>query len=152
MIEEIRFVKRENMILNKRLFQIENDLKIKDKEIKDINTNIVKYDLNNVNIGKSSAGKLEKIKNNYVKKESKYILTIYQLEKELKQISEALNKNKIDRKSFEELKVKYNFLKTELNKDKADFKEYEFQNDKKVLLLTQYNSELSQKINALTSS
>ena len=149
MIEEIRFNKKENIFLNKKLFQIENELNLKDKEIKDINKNINKYDLNKIKNGQSAVEQVEKMKKNYIKKESNYVLTIYQMENELKQLSELLNKNEIDKKSLEELKTKYHLIKDELDKNKADFKEYEFQNEKKLLLLTQYNSELSQKINNL---
>ena len=149
MIEEIRFNKKENIFLNKKLFQIENELNLKDKEIRDINKNIIKYDLNKIKNGQSAVEQVEKMKKNYIKKESKYVLTIYQMENELKQLSELLNKNEIDKKSLEELKTKYHLIKDELDKNKADFKEYEFQNEKKLILLTQYNSELSQKINNL---
>jgi chromosome segregation ATPase len=149
MIEEIRFNKKENIFLNKKLFQIENELNLKDKEIRDINKNIIKYDLNKIKNGQSAVEQVEKMKKNYIKKESNYVLTIYQMENELKQLSELLNKNEIDKKSLEELKTKYHLIKDELDKNKADFKEYEFQNEKKLILLTQYNSELSQKINNL---
>ena len=149
MIEEIRVLKKENIILNKKLFLTENDLNLKDKEIKDINDNIIKYDLNKVKSGKIAYEKVERIKNNYINHESSYVLTIYQLENELRHLSDLLSKNKVDKKEFEELKRKFNITKDEYDKNKADYKEYEYQSEKKIMLLTQYNSELSQKIHNL---
>ena len=146
-IEEIRFVKKENIHLNKKLFHIENDLNIKDKEIKEINKNIIKYDLNNVKIGKIALEKIEKIKKKYNNHESNYILAIYHLEKELKQLSEILVKNKIDTKKMEELQKNYDLIKEEFDKNKADNKENQYQSEKKIFLLTQYNNELNKKIN-----
>ena len=149
MIEEIRVLKKENINLNKKLFLTENDLNLKDKEIKDINDNINKYDLNKVKSGKIAYEKVERIKNNYINHESSYVLTIYQLENELRHLSDLLSKNKVDKKEFEELKRKFNITKDEYDKNKADYKEYEYQSEKKIMLLTQYNSELSQKIHNL---
>ena len=149
MIEEIRVLKKENIILNKKLFLTENDLNLKDKEIKNINDNIIKYDLNKVKSGKIAYEKVEKIKNNYINHESSYVLTIYQLENELRHLSDLLIKNKVDKKEFEELQRKFNITKDEYDKNKADYKEYEYQSEKKIMLLTQYNSELSQKIHNL---
>ena len=147
MIEEIRFVKKENIMLNKRLFHTENDLNIKDKEIKEINKNILKYDLNKVKNGKIALEKVEKIKNKYNNHESNYILAIYQLENELNQLSEVLSKNKVDKKKMEELQNKFNIIKNEYDKNKADYKEYQFQSEKQIILLTQYNRDLNKKIN-----
>lgn len=147
MIDEIRFIKRENIRLNKRKFFIENELNIKDKEIKDINNNIIKYDLNKVKNGKIECKKIDKIKNDYVNHESNYVLTIYQLENELKQLSELLNQNKIEKKIFDELTLKLNTIRKEYDRNQADYKEYEFQSNHQIILLTQYNNELNQKIN-----
>ena len=149
MIDEIRFVKKENIYLNKRLFHAENDLNVKDKEIKDINKNIIKYDLDKVKTGKIAYEKVEKVKNDYINHESNYVLTIYQLENELKQLTEVLRKNKVDKNYLEELQKKFNYIKDEYDKNKADYKEYEYQSENKIMLLTQYNNELNQKINNL---
>ena len=149
MIEEIRIVRKENIFLNKKLFHTENELNLKDKEIKDINNNIIKYDLDKVKSGKVLFEKVEKIKNKYINHESNYILTIYQLESELKNLSDILSKNKFNQKRFDELIEKYNYTRDEYDKNKADYKEYEFQSEKKIISLTQYNSELNQKINNL---
>ena len=92
---------------------------------------------------------MEKIKNNYINHESSYVLTIYQLENELRHLSDLLIKNKVDKKEFEELQRKFNITKDEYDKNKADYKEYEYQSEKKIMLLTQYNSEISQKIHNL---
>ena len=151
MIDEIRFVKKENIYLNKKLFHIENDLNLKYKEIKDINKNIIKYDLDKLKTGKIAYEKVEKVKNDYINHESNYVLTIYQLENELKQLSEVLRKNKIDKNYLDELQRKFNYMKDEYDKNKADYKEYEYQSENKIVLLTQYNNELNQKIINLES-
>ena len=149
MIDEIRFVKKENIYLNKKLFHIENDLDVKDQEIKDINKNIIKYDLDKVKYGKIAYEKVEKVKNDYINHESNYVLTIYQLENELKQLSEVLRKNKVDKNYLDNLQKKFNSIRDEYDKNKADYKEYEYQSENKIMLLTQYNNELNQKINNL---
>ena len=66
----MRSIRHQNLELNKTKSIIEKELNLKDKEIKDI----IKYDLNK---GKYDYKKFE------INTESNYVLTIYQLEKEL---------------------------------------------------------------------
>ena len=94
---EMHFMKNENLNLKQKLFSQEGELNIKNKDINDINKYIVQYDLTNkVKYGKKKELSLKEIKQKYISQESAYILTIFKLEEEIKQLTNVLERNKYD--------------------------------------------------------
>ena len=94
---EINFMKNENLNLKQKLFSLEGELSTKNKDINDINRYIMQYDLTNkVKYGKKKELSIQEIKQKYISQESGYLLKIYKLEEEIKQLTIILEQNKND--------------------------------------------------------
>ena len=92
---------------------------------------------------------INEVKQKYNSKESDYVTTIYQLEKEIQKLNTILNQNKFDINNFNEVNEKLKKLKEEFEENKNIFDKEN--NDKMVTIkvLTQTNSDLNEKINEL---
>ena len=147
---EMHFMKNENLNLKQKLFSLEGELNIKNKDINDINKYIMQYDLTNkVKYGKKKELSIKEIKQKYVSQESAYILTIYKLEEEIKQLTNVLEKNKYDINNFKIVRDKLKKVEEDYEKDKDKL---EKQNDEKevtIKLLTQGMADLNEKITEL---
>ena len=144
---EMHFIKNENLNLKQKLFLQEVDLTTKNKDINDINKYIMQYDLTNkVKYGKKKELSLKEIKQKYISQESAYILTIYKLEEEIKQLTNVLEKNKYDVNNFKMVSAKLKQVEQDYDRDKEML---EHQNDEKDItnkLLSQTIVDLNEKL------
>ena len=145
-VDEIHYLKNENIYLNKQQKVFEKELNVKRGEIKEINENIIKYDLNKLKQGKIEESKYEKIKNNFMNIESNYVITIYQLKNEINNLNKIIKKSKEENVSNEELKNNIKKLTDELEKNKNLVFKNEFNQKHKDILINMYIEELSHKI------
>lgn len=145
-LDEIRYLKKENTNLKNSKKKIELDLNVKNNKIKEINENIIRYDLIKVKKGKLFESKINQLKQDFIEDESKYVNTIYNLRKEIAQLIKILGKYKEEKMNVDELKNKIEELSIEL----ADSKEIIFNNKytqrSKDHLTNTYIDELNQKI------
>ena len=144
-IEEIINNKNNNIELHKKLKAIENKLNSSNENINETNKDKIKTDINNIENKKSKDSKDGKLY-----KESKYILTIYNLQKEIKDLYQELNRSKSEKNNLEKLKMKLNSLNGELNENKKnDDEESQEENNERAAFLMTYNNELKDEINEL---
>ncbi len=151
LFEEIKIIQNKNIHLENKLFEKENDLGNKLEELNKINEYIKEKDLNSrKKEDKKKEQDINKIKLKATKKENAYIITIYRLEEEIRQLTELLNKNKIQEnelnivkneknekiqeidnirnkfnKEINDLSIKITFLKEQINELKYQKKELE---------------------------
>ena len=148
--KEMHFLKNENLTLKEKLYSVENELKTKKESINKINKYIIQYDLTNkVKYKKKKEMTIKEIKDKYNSQESAYVVTIHKLEQEVKQLTELLNKNKLDTNDFNEVNEKLKNLKEKFEENKTNF---DNQNSEKIVtikVLAQTNSDLNEKINEL---
>jgi hypothetical protein len=144
---EMHFIKNENLNLKQKLFLQEVELTTKNKDINEINKYIMQYDLTNkVKYGKKKELSINEIKQKYVSQESAYILTIYKLEEEIKQLTNVLEKNKYDVNNFKMVSAKLKQVEQDYDRDREML---EHQNDEKDItnkLLSQTIVDLNEKI------
>ena len=155
-LDEIHYLKKENIYLIKKQKLLDKEINTKKNEIKEINENIIKYDLNKVKQGKLLDIKVEKLKNNFNNIESSYILTIYQLQKEIEQLKNVLGDKKDETIKNEELKLKLKNLREEMGQKTALYYKNEFTLNRKdkfnnlcIEELSNKNKELNNEINKL---
>ena len=147
---EMHFMKNENLNLKQKLFVQEGELNVKNKDINDINKYIMQYDLTNkVKYGKKRELSIKEIKKKYVSQESAYILTIYKLEEEIKQLTNVLEKNKYDVNNFQLVKEKLKKVEEDYERDKEKLEKENNEKDVMIKLLTQGNVDLNEKITEL---
>jgi len=144
---EMHFIKNENLNLKQKLFLQEVELTTKNKDINDINKYIMQYDLTNkVKYGKKKELSIKEAKQKYISQESAYILTIYKLEEEIKQLTNVLEKNKYDVNNFKMVSAKLKQVEQDYDRDKEML---EHQNDEKDItnkLLSQTIVDLNEKL------
>lgn len=145
-MEEIRFLKKENINLSKRQKFSEKELITKKEELNEINEKIIKYDLNKVKKGKTAELEVKKIKNDFINQESTYINTIYQKKNEIKELNKVLEKYKQEKLLNDELKIQVKQLREELAENKAVILKNDFNQKQKDKLTSIYIEELSLKI------
>ena len=144
-LDEIRYLKKENIYLIKKQKILDKEISTKKNEIKEINENIIKYDLNKVKQGKLLDIKVEKLKNNFNNIESNYILTIYQLQKEIEQLKDVLGEKKDEKINNDELKLELKNLREEMGQKTALYYKNEFTLNRKDKFNNLYIEELSNK-------
>jgi hypothetical protein len=144
-IEEIIITKNNNIELHKKLRALESKLNSYNEDIKEKNKDIIQNETNNTENNKSKTSKNENKCNN----ESKYILTIYNLKKEIKDLCQELNRSKSDKNTINEFKMKLNSLNEDIKQSKNNDEENQIKNKEKIAFLMQYNSELKEEINEL---
>ena len=109
LFEEIKILENKNIHLENKLFEKENDLENNLGELEKVNEYIIEKDLNRrKKEDKKKEQDTNKIKLKARKKENAYIITIYRLEEEIRQLTELLNKNKIQQNEL-------NIVKNEKN-------------------------------------
>lgn len=144
---EMHFIKNENLNLKQKLFLQEVELTTKNKDINDINKYIMQYDLTNkVKYGKKKELSIKEAKQKYISQESAYILTIYKLEEEIKQLTNVLEKNKYDVNNFKMVSAKLKQVEQDYDRNKEML---EHQNDEKDItnkLLSQTIVDLNEKL------
>ena len=120
--KEMHFLKDENLSLKQKIYGLDNELNSKKKDINDINKYIIQYDLTSkVKFNKKREMTIKEIKQKYHSQESAYVLTIYKLEREIKQLTEVLNQNQFDKNKFIEVSEKLKNLKEEFEENKTNF-------------------------------
>ena len=149
---ELYFLKTENMSLKRKNFLQEGELSTKNKDINDINKYILHYDLTNkVKYGKKKELSIKQIKEKYKSQESAYILTIYKLQEEIKQLTEVLEKNRYNVNNFQMVSKKLKQVQEDYENDKDML---EHQNDDKSITINILNhtiADLNDKIKELES-
>jgi len=143
-IEEIINNKNNNMELHKKLRAVEDKLNSSNENIKEKNKDIIKNETNNIENKKIKETKKESINN-----ESKYILIIYNLKKEIKDLCQELNRSRTEKNNLEEFKMKLNSVNGEIKESNKSDEENSVKNNERVIFLTQYNNELKEEINEL---
>ena len=92
---DLQFEKDLNMKLRKRNFELENILKTKADELNDLNKFVNRYDISTkIHLKKGKEETIEHIKKGFVQKENSYLLKIYKLEDEIRDLTVLLDKNK----------------------------------------------------------
>ena len=148
--DELHYLKNENLILKQKLNSLENELNQKNKEINEINKLITKYDLNSkVKIGKKIEFNVGKIKQKFTNQESVYVLTIYKLEEEIKNLTELLKKNKPELINQDKMKEKVRLLDKRYEEEVSRLSNINFEKDLNMKVLLQRISSLNEKINEL---
>ena len=148
--DELSFLKKENLNLKTKLNVQENVLNQKDKEINEINELIIKYDLNSkIKNGRKIEFDLEETKNKFNSQESSYILTIYQLEEEIKHLTKLLKHNQKQLKEKDDMKDKFRQLKNEVGDKLVEQKKVIKEKNINAQFLSQRISELNSKITEL---
>ena len=116
------------------------------------NDQLVKYDLNSkIKNGRKIEFSLEEIKNKFNSQESSYILTIYQLEEEIKHLTKLLKNNQKELKEKDDMKDKYNKLKNKIEDELVEQKKVIVEKNINCHFLSQRISELNSKISELES-
>jgi hypothetical protein len=149
-LNEMHFMKNENLSLKQKLFSCEGEVNIKNKDINDINKFIVQYDLTNkVKFGKKKELSIKEIKQKYISQESAYILTIYKLEEEIKQLTNVLEKNKYDVNNYQIIKAKLKKVEEDYERDRENLEKQNDDKDVTIKLLSQGMIDLNEKISEL---
>ena len=147
---ELHYLKNENLSLKQKLNLQENELNQRNKEINEINKLITKYDLNSkVKIGKKIEFNISKIKQKFTNQESSYVLTIYKLEEEIKNLTELLKKTKPELSNQDKMKEKVKLLNMQYEEEMGRLSRINIEKDMNLKLLLQRNSSLMDKINEL---
>ena len=149
---EMHFMKNENLNLKQKLFSLEGELSTKNKDINDINRYIMQYDLTNkVKYGKKKELSIQEIKQKYISQESGYLLTIYKLEEEIKQLTKVLEKNKYDVNNFHMVQEKLKKVEEDYERDKDMLEKQNDEKDVTIKILTQSIIDLNEKITEFES-
>ena len=149
---EMHFMKNENLNLKQKLFSLEGELSTKNKDINDINRYIMQYDLTNkVKYGKKKELSIQEIKQKYISQESGYLLTIYKLEEEIKQLTKVLEKNKYDVNNFHMVEEKLKKVEKDYERDKDMLEKQNDEKDVTIKILTQSIIDLNEKITEFES-
>ena len=95
--------KEQNMKLLKKNYEQELKLQSKIKELDELNKYLIRYDVSNkILLKKTNEESLGEIKGNFFQKENSYLITIYKLEQEIKDLTKLLAKNKDYYNKFKE--------------------------------------------------
>ena len=122
LFEEIKILKNKNLELEQKLFDKENELEMKLEELYKVNEIIKKFDLTSKKKKEKKNEKdIKKIKLKATQNENAYIITIYRLEDEIKNLTELLKKNKITQNELENLKNQNNEKKKEIDNIRNDY-------------------------------
>lgn len=144
--DEIRYLKKENILLNRNYDKSEKELNEKRNVIKKINENIIKYDLNKVRKGKKDESEVEKIKNEFIKAESKNTDIKYKLIFKIFELKKNLEKNQKENDDINKLKTKTRELEENLAENRTFIKKQEFEYNKRDKLNNEYIEELLSKM------
>ena len=147
---ELHYLSNENLNLKQKLNLQETELNQKNKEINEINKLINKYDLNSkVKIGKKLEFNVGKIKQKFTNQESSYVLTIYKLEEEIKNLTELLKQKKPDLTSQDKMKEKLKLLERQYEEEMGRISRSNIEKDMNLKLVLHRNSSLNDKISEL---
>jgi hypothetical protein len=103
LVSELKNEKEQNMKLLKKNYEQELKLQSKIKELDELNKYLIRYDVSNkILLKKTNEESLGEIKGNYFQKENSYLITIYKLEQEIKDLTKLLAKNKDYYNKFKE--------------------------------------------------
>ena len=103
LVNELKNEKEQNMKLLKKNYEQDLKLASKIKELDELNEYLNRYDVSNKILSrKSKEESLGEIKGNFFQKENAYLLTIYKLEQEIKDLTKLLDKNKEYYNKFKE--------------------------------------------------
>ena len=105
LFEEIKILQNKILELEQKLFEKENELNKNSEELNKVNDYIKKNDINErKKVDKEKELKISNLKIKQKKKENTYILTIYKLEEELKDLTKLLEQNKYEKKELNIIK------------------------------------------------
>ena len=92
---ELQDEKTMNIKLRKRNFEVENMCQAKINELNDLNNYLNRYDVSTkIYMKKGKEETIENIRKSFVQKENAYLLKIYKLEDEIRDLTALLSKNK----------------------------------------------------------
>ena len=104
---ELQSEKEQNMKLRKRNFELETNFQSKTNELNQLNSYVNRYDVSNkIHIKKGKEETIEQIKHTFLQKENSYLLTIYRLEDEIRDLTLLLEKNKDYYEKFKDTEEK----------------------------------------------
>ena len=148
--KELSICKKENTKVKKKSYRDELKLNNKINELDDLKKYINRFDINmKINHQIQKAKEIKELKQEFKKKENEYMLLIYKLEEEIKNLTILLEKNKsyYDQyknisKEIDKNKRQCEILKIKFNKELQD-------NNIKILIEKDYQDELKININEL---
>ena len=150
LFEEIKIIQNKNIHLENKIFEKENDLGNKLEELNKINEFLKEKDLNlRENEDKKKEHDIKKIKLKATKKENAYIITIYRLEEEIKQLTQLLTKNKIQENELNIVKTEKNEKIQEIDKIRNKFNKEINDLSIKITYLKEQIKELKNQIKEL---
>lgn len=153
---ELQNEKEQNMKLRKRNFELETNFQSKANELDQLNSYVNRYDVSNkIHIKKGKEETIEQIKHTFLQKENSYLLTIYRLEDEIRDLTLLLEKNKDyyekfkdteekveeKRKQNEEMRFVFNKELHDKAIENAIMKDKEYELNEKI---TELNKEINQ--------
>ena len=95
LVHELKNEKEQNMKLLKKNYEQDLKLQSKTKELDELNEYLNRYEVSNkIALKKAREETLGEIEGNFYQKENAYLLTIYKLEQEVKDLTKLLDKNK----------------------------------------------------------
>ena len=101
LVNELKNEKEQNSKLVKKMYEQNLRLTSKTKEYNELNEYITKYDTK-FSLNEKKEDKIKEIKNKSLKKENAQLLSIFNLEEEIKDLTELLDKNKEYYNKFKE--------------------------------------------------
>ena len=115
LMNELKNEKEQNSTLIKKNYELNLKLTSKIKELDELNAYLNRYDVSSkLYVKKAKEQTIDQIKNKYYQKENSHLLSIYNLEEEIKDLTQLLDKNKefynkyIDTEKLVEEKKKQN--------------------------------------------
>lgn len=104
---ELQGEKEQNMKLRKKNFELETNYQTKSNELSKLQSFVNRYDVSNkIHLKQGKEQTIEQIKHTFVQKENSYLLTIYRLEDEIRDLTALLEKNKEYYEKFKETEKK----------------------------------------------
>ncbi len=150
LFEEIKILQNKILDLEQKIFDKDNELQIKIDELNEVNNIIKKFDLTaKKKEDEKNEKDIKKIKLRATQNENAYIITIYRLEDEIKNLTELLKKNKISINEIETLKNQNNEKIKEIDNIRNDYNQELNDMHAKITFLKEKIEEIKEEKNIL---
>ena len=147
-LKELKLSKDNNIHLNKKVVDQENNLKLKENELNYLNNYISTNDLNyKTMMGKKKATDVKEIKSEYEKKEKLNMINVFRLEEEIKDLTSLLDKDKEYYHKYLECLDKLEIKKKEMEEMRIKFNQEAEERKLRIAYLNNEKHELNHKIN-----
>ena len=141
---ELQDEKNMNMKLRKRNFEVENMCQVKINELNDLNSYLNRYDVSTkIYMKKGKEETIESIRKGFVQKENAYLLKIYKLEDEIRDLTALLSKNKEYFEKYKESEKKVEDKRRQNEEQKRMNIDVVTQNKKLIAVINMRNENLA---------